>query len=42
VPLGNIKKKPNVTHTKDFYETKLPKLLNLEKKNWFEIAIFRQ
>jgi hypothetical protein len=26
------KEKPNVTHTKDFYETKLPKLLNLEKK----------
>jgi hypothetical protein len=26
------KKNPNVTHTKDFCETKLPKLLNFEKK----------
>jgi hypothetical protein len=31
LPLGNIKK-PNVTHTKDFCETKLPKMLNFEKK----------
>jgi hypothetical protein len=31
LPLGNIKKS-NVTHTKDFCETKLPKILNFEKK----------
>jgi hypothetical protein len=36
IPLSNIKK-PNVTHTKDFCETKLPKLLNFEKKNGLKL-----